>query len=245
MTKGTQPSRGNILFFCLSVADLHWSDLAGAPHDAQEEIALLANAIAVDSADHWSTSLRLHAILCTTHDCSMDGITSLPESIEVVTQHAMPLHRRMAEALRSFGETKDGSPTVLVIGKNPLYPITMLHQGISLLGQEDDVVVIGEGLQGGNHQRLMWVAAKNHHPEIVEHFERETDPASNLPKMTAGVHGLVMVMRAVREIGCVEDFAYLLHETERAVLLKQWYPSRTYELLTRLQSHGVIPGVHT
>lgn len=244
VANGLHRSRGNLLLFCSTPADVQWPELNNFSNEIREDVALLLNAIAVESAVHWSASLGMHAVIHTTAASPMEGLMPLPDSIHLVAQQKLPLHKRFAEALRLSGENRDGSATTLILGNNPLYPIAALQQGVELLGQEDEVVVFGEGHQRDGAQCLMWVAMKSHHPEIVEHLEQPAEQGLDFMRIIADTHGLVMVMKPVREIGGMNDLSYLLHEIERALLLKQWYPSRTYEVLMRLQNHGAIPEVH-
>ena len=239
------PSRGNLLLFCCAPSDLRWPELATVSSNLREEVTLLFNAIAVESAVHWSASLGMHAVLHTTPASPMEGLMSLPDSIHLVAQQELPIHKRFAEALRLSGENRDGSATILILGNNPLYPIVALQQGVELLGQEDEVVVFGEGHQRNGVRCLMWVAMKSRHPEIVELLEQPAEQGLDFMRIIADTHGLVMVMKPVREIGGMNDLSYLLHEIERALLLKQWYPPHTYELLLRLRNHGAISEVNT
>jgi len=239
------PSRGTFLFFCCAPSDLSWQELASVSPSLKEEVTLILNAIALESAVHWSASFGMHAILHTTPATQTDELMSLPDSIHIVVQPNLPLHKRFAEALKLSGENRDGSTTILVLGNNPLYPIAELQQGVELLGQEDEVVVFGEGHQTDGVQCLMWVAMKSRHPEIVEHLEQPTEQGLDFTRIIADTHGLVVVMKPVREIGGMNDLSYLLHEIERALLLKQWYPPNTYELLLRLRNHGAISEVNT
>ncbi|MEK9139186.1 MAG: hypothetical protein AAB393_18860, partial [Bacteroidota bacterium] len=57
----------------------------------------------------------------------------------------------------------------------------------------------------------------------------------------ADVQALVMTVRPIRNIASTEDLGYLFHEIEREVLLKQWYPVRTYEVLHRMRRKHLIP----
>lgn len=239
------PIRGNLHLFCSTPADVQWPELAVGADAVREEVALLFNACAVDSALHWSSSLGVHAILHTTSMCPLDGLLPLPESIQVLSQPFLPLHQRIAEAYKSSEVNETGNPTILVTGKSPLYPVDSLRRGVELLGQEDEVVTLGEGYPDGGGQCLMWVAAKGPHPEIAQHFENQNDPQMNFLELAADAHGLVMVLKPEQEIGGMLALSHLLHDIERELLLKQWYPAHTHAILMRLQNQGAIPEVHT
>src|SRR5207247_1592635 len=117
----------------------------------------------------------------------------------------------------------------------------LLARGIELLAQEDDVIVLGEALQETHHPSLMWLALKNYHPEVFEQNERWWQGGSWLLQAAADVQALVMTVRPVRNIASTDDLGYLFHEIEREVLLKQWYPVRTYEALWRMRRKHLIP----
>ena len=122
-----------------------------------------------------------------------------------------------------------------------MYPLPLMARGIELLAQEDDVIVIGEGLRESNNPALMWLAMRNYHPELFENNERWWQGGTQLLQATSDVPALVMTIRPVRDITSTDDLGYLFHEIEREVLLKQWYPMRTYEALWRMRRKHLIP----
>lgn len=151
------------------------------------------------------------------------------------------LHRRIQEGVKEIMDGGGASSVVVFLGRNPLYPIPLLMRGVELLAQEDDVIVLGESLQQNNQPSLMWLAMKSYHPEVFEHNERWWQGGTPLLQAAADVEALVMTIRPVRNIASIDDLGYLFHEIEREVLLKQWYPVRTYEVLWRMRRNHLIP----
>lgn len=133
------------------------------------------------------------------------------------------------------------SSVIVYLGRNPMYPVPLLVRGFELLAQEDDVVAIGEGFRESNNPALMWLAMKNYHPELFENNERWWEGGAPMLQAAVDVPALVMTVRSVRNIASTDDLGYLFHEIEREVLLKQWYPLRTYEALHRMRKKHLIP----
>jgi hypothetical protein len=230
--------RTAILLFSCSPEDMGWEESSPA---LQQEVSSLHNAIVADLAERFAEQSNLHVIVFETSDSRFEPAPPLPARIERRTQMPGLLHRRVQEGVREMIDSGEFASLVVFLGRNPLYPMQLLFRGIELLYQEDDVVVCGESLQNGHHPSLMFLSLKSYHPEIFEQNERWWQGGIPLLRALADVPSLVMTVRAIRDIASQDDLGYLFHEIEREVLLKQWYPMRTYETLHRMRRKHLIP----
>lgn len=236
------PRTAVLMFSCLP-EDLEW----GAPNvtisGLQQELAVLQNAILVDLAERLSELSQYHVIAFETSDAQVGTSVLLPSKVERRIQTPGTLQRRINDAVKEVMDGGEYSSVVVFLGRNPLYPMSLLGRGVELLAEEDDVIVIGEGIEETHHPSLMWLAFKSFHPELFEQSERWWQGGTPLLQAAADVQALVMAVRGVRNIASMDDLGYLFHEIEREVLLKQWYPVRTYEELWRMRRKHLIPEI--
>jgi hypothetical protein len=203
------------------------------------EVDALLSAIVADLAERIAEELPVQVRVFETSDSPLSAAPAMSQRVEVHSQHPGPLHRRIQDGMRDMTHATPGSPCMCFLGRNPLYPLPLLSKGIDLLGQEDDVVVIGESheLSGS----LSFLAVKNFHPSVFEQSDMWWRGGLPLLQAAVGAEALVMSVRPFRNITNVDDLPYLFHEVEREVLLKQWYPVRTYEALWRMRREHLIP----
>jgi len=231
--------RNAVLVFSCSPEDIGWEEPVVTMPGLQPEVVALHNAIVGDIVERFSEQPQYRVILFETSDSQIE--TSLPAKVERRLQSPGLLHRRLCDGVREVLEGGDVSSAIIFLGRNPLYPLPLLAKGIELLAQEDDVVVLGEALQEINNPALSWLSLKTYHAELFEGNERWWQGGTPLLQAAADVQALVMTVRPVRNIASIEDLGYLFHEIEREVLLKQWYPVRTYEALWRMRKKHLIP----
>jgi hypothetical protein len=220
---------------------LGWEESTSVIPGLQQEVVLLHNAIVADLAERFSEQPRGRVVIHETSDSHVVSSNPVPTKVERKMQPPGLLHRRIQEGVKEIMDGGGASSVVVFLGRNPLYPIPLLMRGVELLAQEDDVIVLGESLQQNNQPSLMWLAMKSYHPEVFEHNERWWQGGTPLLQAAADVQALVMTIRPVRNIASIDDLGYLFHEIEREVLLKQWYPVRTYEVLWRMRRNHLIP----
>jgi hypothetical protein len=151
------------------------------------------------------------------------------------------MHKRVQQGVKDILKNGDVPSVVVFLGRNPLYSPQLVSRGVELLAQEDDVIVFGEPSEEAQGPSLIWLAIKNYHEEIFEQNERWWQGGTALLQAASDAGALVMTVRATRNIASKNDLGYLLHEIEREVLLKQWYPVRTYEMLFRMRRKHLIP----
>ncbi|HCV44316.1 MAG TPA: hypothetical protein DGH68_12580 [Bacteroidetes bacterium] len=235
------PIRTAIVLFSCAPEDLGWEDSLPGLSSPMEEVRLLHSAIVADLAERFSEDSHYRVVIFETPDARVESSTPLPTKVELRVQAPGLLHRRVQEAAKDMMGSGQLSSLCIFLGRNPLYPVQLLARGIEFLVQEDDVLVMGEALQGGPHPSLMWLALKSYHPEVFEQNERWWQGGTPLLQAIADAQALVMTVRPVREISSRDDLGYLFHEIEREVLLKQWYPVRTYEALHRMRRKHLIP----
>ncbi len=234
-------ARTAVLLFSCSPEDLGWGESLMTIPGLQQELAILQNAILVDLAERLSEQSQYRVLVFETSDTPVESGTPLPAKVERKIQAPGLLHRRVNEGIKEVMDNGGLTSIVVFLGRNPLYPMPLLARGVELLAEEDDVIVLGEAIDEAHHPSLMWLAIKSYHPEIFEENERWWQGGTPLLQATADVQALVMAVRAVRNIGSTDDLGYLFHEIEREVLLKQWYPVRTYEALWRMRRKHLIP----
>ena len=232
--------RTAILLFSCSPEDLGWESSPVIP-GLQQEVVLLHNAIIADLAERFSEQTHGRVVIHETSDSHVESNTPVPTKVERRMQQPGLLHRRVQEGVKEIMDGNEALSVVVFLGRNPLYPMQLLTRGVELLAQEDDVIVLGEGLQENYSPSAMWLALKSYHPELFEHNERWWQGGTPLLQAAADVQALVMTVRPVRNIASIDDLGYLFHEIEREVLLKQWYPVRTYEALWRMRRKHLIP----
>lgn len=236
-------NRVTVLLFSCSADDFGWEDDPRVSPQVKEGIDLLHNAIVADIAEKLSEEPGYHIVLYETRDSYGELPPSIPSKVERVSQEPGLLYRRVQEALRERAEQAGGAPLVVLLSRNPLYPKELLTRGIELLGQEDDVIAYGEGGSDRQGSSLMWIAMKKYHPEVFESNNRWWEGGMSLLQAIVEAHAIVMPVSQVRNILTLDDLGYLYHEIEREVLLKQWYPVRTYEVLYGLRRRHLIPEV--
>ena len=234
-------SKVAILLFSCSPEDLSWEEPVVTIPGLSPAVEQLHKAIVADIAERFVEQTSNRVILFETSDSSIESMPSIPSKVERKIQSPGLLHRRIQEGTREVFEGGGVTSTVVFLGRNPLYPLNLLSRGIDLLGQEDDVVVLGEGQQEMHKPSLMWIALKSYHPELFEENERWWQGGTPLLQAAADADALIMTVKPVRNIMSVDDLGYLFHETEREVLLKQWYPVRTYEALWQMRRQRLIP----
>lgn len=234
-------AKTTVLLFSCSPEDLGWGEPVVTIPGLQQELANLQNAILVDLAERLSEQPRYRVIVFETSDAQVEPTTPLPAKVERRIQAPGLMHRRVTDGVREAIDSGGPTSIVVFLGRNPLYPMSLLARGVELLAEEDDVVVLGEAVDEAHHPSLTWLAIKTYHPEIFEENERWWEGGTPLLQATADVKALVMAVRAVRNIVSTDDLGYLFHEIEREVLLKQWYPVRTYEALWRMRRRHLIP----
>jgi hypothetical protein len=234
-------SRVAILLFSCSPEDLGWEEPVVTIPGLSSAVEQLNSAIVADIAERFVEQTPYRIVLYETRDSTIESTPPIPSKIERKSQSPGLLQKRIQEAIREAFEGEGVASAIVFLGRNPLYPLQLLFRGIELLGQEDDVVVLGEGLQDMHKPSLMWIALKNYHPEFFEENERWWQGGTPLLQAAADADALVMTVKPVRNITSVDDLGYLFHETEREVLLKQWYPIRTYEALWQMRRQRLIP----
>jgi len=166
----------------------------------------------------------------------------LPSNVCRRSSGARNLRSLIEEAMRDNGHDREGTITVVFLGRNPLYPIDLIAEGVQMLGQEDDVIVIGESHGHNNEPSLTWFATRTFHPDLFPSDGYEGVWRPSILSFLKDVDALIIPVRPVRDIASIADCAYLYHEIEREILLKHWYPHRTYEVLKHLRRLNVIPG---
>ena len=229
-----------VLLFSGSPEDFGWENffpVAGL----QDEVSLLQSAIVADLAERLSERSFKKVVVFETSDARVEVTPQLPTKVERRMQAPGLMHKRIQQGVKEIAMSDDVSSVVVFLGRNPLYPLPLLSRGVELLGQEDDVVVLGEAIEESRSPSLMWLALKNYQEEIFEQNELWWQGGTALLQAAVDVKALVMTVRPVRNIVSKDDLGYLLHEVEREVLLKQWYPLRTYEMLFRMRRRHLIP----
>ena len=234
-------ARTAVLLFSCSPEDLGWEEPVVTMPGLRQEVISLHNAIVADLAERLAENSRYRVILLETSDSNIESTPAIHAKVERRTQVPGTLHRRVQEGVKDVLDDGNVSSVVVFLGRNPLYPQQLLTRGVELLAQEDDVIVLGEALQESHHPSLMWLAMRGYHPDVFEHNERWWQGGTPLLQAAADVQALVMTVRPIRNIASTEDLGYLFHEIEREVLLKQWYPVRTYEVLHRMRRKHLIP----
>lgn len=232
--------RTAVLLFSGSPEDFGWENLFQVS-GLQEEVALLQSAIVADLAERLSEQPFKRVVVFETSDARVEATPPLPAKVERIMQAPGLMHKRIQQGVKDIMASDDISSTIVFLGRNPLYPMPLLTRGIELLRQEDDVIVLGEASQEDLGPSLMWLALKNYQEEIFEQNERWCQGGTALLRAAVDAPALVMTVRPVRNIVSKDDLSYLLHEIEREVLLKQWYPLRTYEMLFRMRRRHLIP----
>jgi hypothetical protein len=233
-------SHTGFLLFTSSGDDLGWSESAPPIPGLSQEVDHLHNAIVCDLAERFVEYLPYNVRLLETSDTHFEPVPPIPARVECRTQTPGLLSRRVQEAAKDALESGEVSSLVVFLGRNPLYPLQLLTRGIELLSQEDDVIVLGEAVQERHHPSIMWLGLKSYHPEIFEQNERWWQGGTPLLQAAVDANALVMTLRPVRDITSVGDLGFLFHEVEREVLLKQWYPVRTYEALWKMRRKHLI-----
>jgi hypothetical protein len=227
--------------FSCSPEDLGWEDNFTMIPGLLQDVTLLHNAIVADIAERIIEQSGASVIIYETSDAPVECTPMLSPRVERRKQQPGLLFKRIQDGMREVLEGGEANAVLALLGRNPLYPVSLLSRGFELLAQEDDVVVLGESSAEGHKPLLMYIALKTYHPEIFEHNERWWQGGQPLLQAAADVPALVMTLRPVRDITSRDDLGYLFHEIEREVLLKQWYPMRTYEMLHRMQRKHLIP----
>ena len=230
----------DILLFSYQLGETGWAGLDVFSIEKKQDIGLLANSIVADLAERLSAEPSFRVILHVTNLPTDKILASLPPRVRKKNQDSMSFSERVSEAVKEIYQLRGNARVVVFYGRNPLYPRALLSRGVALLEQEDDVVVIGEAEQRNRDPALMWIAAKRYHAELFGEKCSWWDGGSLL-QTVADVRALLIPMRSIRNIVGLEDLSYLYHEIEREVLLKKWYPRRTYEVLKAMHHTGIIP----
>jgi hypothetical protein len=229
--------KAHLLFFCCSPVELGWERMSGLR--AHPELEALADAILVDTAEYWSSNSDLIVRVYETKEHSLDGM-EFSTTVERYLQQPGLLRERITSAMQEIYGRSESARVILFLGRHPLYPLPLIQSGVALLNQDDDVVIMGESTHRVESPPLLWFAAKHFQPLLMESGEEWwTDSTSYLQRMVQ-CKSLVMAMKPVRAILTDADLAYLHHEVERKLLLGQWYPSRTHDILYHLHRRGMI-----
>ena len=229
-----------VLLFSGSPEDFGWENFFPAP-GFQEDVSQLQSAIVADLAERFSEQPSGRVVVFESSDARVDATPPLPAKVERIMQPPGLMHKRIQQGAKEIFARGDVSSVVVFLGRNPLYPLSLLSRGVELLGQEDEVIVLGEALQESHAPSLMWMALRSYLESVFEQNERWWQGGTALVQAAVDAPALVMAVRPVRNIVSRDDLGYLLHEIEREVLLKQWYPLRTYDMLFRMRRKHLIP----
>jgi hypothetical protein len=225
------PSITNVFFF----RDL-LTRAGRAASAASDELWELDRAMVLDSAERLAHEPHTRV---TVYDMegSEEG-AGAAEGCSFVIQHHIPAASRVEETGRSFYERNEGGKLVVLLGRNPLYGLTEIARAAVLLDQEDEAVVYAAGGTDGE-ARVALVATRRFHPGLY------ALPDPGLPGLSlravVAAEAMVLPLRPMRTVRGPADFAWLMHEVEREVLLGHWFPRRTYDLLRMMKRRRSIP----
>jgi hypothetical protein len=231
----------DILLFSYLPCETGWAELDAFLIEKKQDVGLLANSIVADLAERLSSEASSSRVVVHTTNLPTDRtLASLSPRIRNKNQDSTLFSLRVSEAVNEIYQLRENARVVVFYGRNPLYPPALLSRGVALLEQKDDVVVMGESEQRDRYPALMWIATKRFHAELFGEKCSWCDRDTSMLQAVADEGALLIPVKSVRNIVGLEDLSYLYHEIEREVLLKKWYPQRTYEVLTTMHRAGII-----
>jgi hypothetical protein len=231
----------HLLLFSCSAQELGWTGLERGSDEVREHVEFFLNAAVADICDHLSLEPSCKVLLYERGKTLTEIRPPVSSSVVLRTRSSSTLRADISEAVRDIYVEKANATVIILFGRNPLYPPDLLLKGADLLAQKDDVVMIGQAMEQKENVAPMWISMKCYHPELLEMGGGRWRYDEFFLQLMKETQSLVMPMRAVRDARSVEDLPVMLHDIEREILLKKWFPHRTYEVLKRMQRLGILP----
>ena len=234
----------DILFFCYPPQDLVWVERSVISPQLHTSLSKCVHSVALDLMERYAAVGSFRVSLHEMETCPLKDAVSIGKVNRVAT-NGDRLEERVLSALRQIYDNDPASRVGVYIGCNPLYPPELFEAGMELLEQDDDVVAFGDTglnpLDGVRHpsRRPAWIGLKAFPREFVfdGNFRLDKDSIMKL----GGTDVLLMPVRGGAEnVSSVNDLRSLLHNIEREVLLKKWYPKRTLDSLRQMHRDGLI-----
>lgn len=231
----------DVIFLCGSPEECGWRDYGNCSSQIQEAISLVENTSAADLAERLSEYPFLRVSIYQWNSC-LEGLDPPLSSLVTVGNLAGDsFHIAVSNAIRDIYVSSPTANVLAFYGRNPLYPVELLLEGIELVGQEDDVIAVGQSTNSHKPSRPIWLSTKRYHPELFgrgDHALLE-ERLLQLPS----VQSLIMPIRAMSDISALSDLPILFHDIEREMLLGNWFPYRTHHVLKRMHRIGLLEGV--
>jgi hypothetical protein len=145
--------------------------------------------------------------------------------------------RCIADAVRSYYERRKAGRLVVGFGLHPLYGAVEIPRAARLLDLEDATVAYGSA--AGDADPVVLLGMERQHAGIVDSM-RGGFRGPTLAAVVAS-ESVVIPLRTMHGLADAGDYAWLLHEVEREMLLGHWFPGRTYAVLQQMQRRHILP----
>ncbi len=223
----------DVMFLCGCPEECGWRDYSKSPLRIQEAISLFVNASAADLAERLSEYPFLQVSMYQWNSCLENQKPPLSSLVTVGNLAGNVFHVAASNAVRDIYLSRPDANVLVFYGRSPLYPVELLLEGIELVGQEDDVIAIGQSTNGHKPSRPIWVSTKCYHPELFGHRDHVWLEERLL--QSPSLQSLIVPVRAMSDISALSDLPILLHDIEREMLLGNWFPYRTRHVLKRMR----------
>ena len=228
----------DVMFFCGSLEECGWRDYGNCSRQIHEAISLYANASAADLADRLSEYDSLRVSIYQWNGC-LEGLhPPLSSHVTLGNWTGGSFHVALSSAIKDVYIARPTANVLVFLGRNPLYPVELLLEGIELLGQEDDVIAVGQSTDSEGDSIPVWLSTKSYHPEVFDQGDHPLQEECLF--QLSGMQSLIMPLRATSGISTLSELSILFHDIEREMLLGNWFPSRTYDVLKRMHRIGLL-----
>ena len=231
----------NVMFFCGSPQECGWQEYCSYSLQVQEAVSLFVNATAADLAERLSEYPFLQVSLYQWTGCLEDHDPLLSSGVTIKNLVGDSFHGAISKAVKDIYVSRPAANVLVFYGRNPLYPVELLLEGIESVGQEDDVIAVGQSTNSHAPSRSIWVSTKCYHPELFWHGDHALLEERLL--QSPSLQSLIVPVRAVSNISTLNDLPILFHDIEREMLLGNWFPYRTRHVLKQMDRIGLLEEV--
>ncbi|MFN0159025.1 MAG: hypothetical protein ACKVRP_13255 [Bacteroidota bacterium] len=230
-------SHVNIFVFCCSMLDAGWPSETSSPDAMREEFQILDRAMLVDLAERLAETEGFSVVIHETDEYNLGGMNPSEHRFNRNSQRRASLSERMAEATARFFLQNEGSSLVVVYGRNPLFPTETFREMEALLHEEEEVIAITQQRKTRQLPGVVAVAMRSLHPCL---FVATEEKGAHQIEPFLEAQAMLIPVLPTYDFAHPDGLPLLLHEVERRVLLRQWYPVRTHAILQTMHRKGVF-----
>jgi len=228
----------HVMFFCGSPEECGWRDYGSYSQQIQDAVSLFVDATTADLAERLAEFPSLQVSLYQWNSRLEDHDPPLPSGIAVGDLVGDSFHGAISKVVKEIYLSRPAANILLFYGRNPLYPVELLLEGVELVGQEDDVIAVGQSTNSPEPSGPIWLSTKCHHPDLFGRWDHALLEEGLL--QSPDLQSLIMPVRAMANVSVLSDLPILFHDIEREMLLGNWFPYRTHHVLKRMHRIGLL-----